>query len=130
MTDSNSKDSILGIPFWRFYYDKVDDVLASVRQLSFRDNDTNWIWRGVKNDGLSGCDLHTLPEFVDFHQWMQKCLDQVAQDMRITCKITCNSSWAHLNKPGEHIYEHIHTNCFSSSNYYISGHPQDKTVWI
>ena len=131
MTDSSFRDSILGIPFYRFYYDedKRDAVYNSVRNLSFRDNDTNWIWRGVTLDGL-GSDLYKHPDFIELHQWMQGCMNQVIQDMGITCKVACNSSWAHLNKPGQYIYEHIHTNCFFSSNYYISGHPEDKTVWV
>ena len=53
---SSSKDHILGVPFWRFYYDesKVDAIYQSVRQLKYRENDTNWLWDGVKEDGVSG----------------------------------------------------------------------------
>ena len=128
----SSKSSILGIPFWRFYYDesKRDAVLNSIKNLSFRDNDTNWIWRGVTLDGLSGSDLYKHPEFIELHQWMQECMNQVIQDMGMICGVACNSSWAHLNKPGQYIYEHIHSNCFYSSNYYVSGHAKDKTIWI
>ena len=67
MTDSNFKDSVLGIPFYRFYYDesKRDAVYISVRNLSFRENETNWIWRGVTFDGL-GSDLYKHPDFIDY----------------------------------------------------------------
>ena len=49
LTGSSSKDFVLGIPFWRFYYDesKVDSVYKNLRNLSYRDNQTNWIWSGV-----------------------------------------------------------------------------------
>ena len=116
MTDSSSKDHILGIPFYRFYYDKVDEVLDNVRQLSFRDNKTNWIWRGVTLNGVGGSELHKLPEFVELVEWFQQCMNEVAEDMGMTCKLACNSCWSHLNKPGDYIYEHIHTNSFISAN--------------
>ena len=43
---SNFKDSVLGIPFYRFYYDesKVDAIYQSVRELEYRNNDTNCLW--------------------------------------------------------------------------------------
>ena len=131
MTDSNSKDSVLGIPFYRFYYDesKRDAVYNSVKNLSYRHNDTNWIWRGVTLNGVGGSELHKLPEFAELVEWFQQCMNEVAEDMGMTCKLACNSCWSHLNKPGDYLYEHIHTNSFISANYYVSGHSVDQTVW-
>ena len=132
MTDSSSKDHILGIPFWRFYYDesKIRSVYEDLQRLSYRNNQTNYIWSGVNLDGVGGSDLLTLPQFADLHQWMQECMDQVAHDMGMTCKLVCNSSWSHMNGPDQYLYEHTHSNCFISCNYYGSGHAEDKTQWI
>ena len=132
LTGSSSKDFVLGIPFWRFYYDesKINYVYQDLRQLSYRDNQTNWIWSGVKPDGVGGSDLHTLPQFADLYQWMQECMDEVAQDMGMTCKLACNSSWSHMNGPDQYLYDHTHSNCFISCNYYASGHADDKTQWL
>ena len=43
----------MGVPFYRFYYDenKIDEVLSNLKKLRYRDNDTNWIWEGVRKDG-------------------------------------------------------------------------------
>ena len=83
MTDSNFKDSVLGIPFYRFYYDesKRDAVYNSVKNLSYRHNDTNWIWRGVTLNGVGGSELHKLPEFAELVEWFQQCMNEVAEDM-------------------------------------------------
>ena len=37
-----TKDFVLGVPFYRFYYDenKVDSILQSLKQLKYRRNDT------------------------------------------------------------------------------------------
>ena len=129
---SNFKDSVLGIPFYRFYYDesKVDFILQNLKDLQYRHNDTNWIWTGVKEDGVSGSDLYKLPQFKELFDWMSKCLDEVAKDMRLTSKLVINSAWSNLNKPGDYFYTHTHANCFVSSNYYASGSSNDKTVWM
>ena len=131
------KDSILGIPFYRFYYDKekMPSVLNELGKLEFRPNggeypnNSNWIWNGVSEDG-NGSNLHELPAFSEFFAWIQECLDEVASDMGMTCKLKINSAWAHLNRPGDHFYEHTHANTFISSNYYASGHAADKTIWL
>ena len=116
LTDSSSNDHILGIPFWRFYYDesKIRSVYEDLQRLSYRNNQTNYIWSGVNLDGVGGSDLLTLPQFADLHQWMQECMDQVAHDMGMTCKLVCNSSWSHMNGPDQYPYEHTHSNCFIS----------------
>ena len=130
--DSNSKDFALGIPFYRFYYEesKVDSILQNLKDLEYRNNDTNWIWTGVKEDGVSGSDLYKLPQFKELFEWMHKCLDEVAKDMRLTSKLIINSAWANLNTPGDYFYNHTHANCFVSSNYYASGSSNDKTIWV
>ena len=127
-----NKDFVLGIPFYRFYYDesKVDFILQNLKDLQYRHNDTNWIWTGVKEDGVSGSDLYKLPQFKELFDWMSKCLDEVAKDMRLTSKLVINSAWSNLNKPGDYFYTHTHANCFVSSNYYASGSSNDKTVWM
>lgn len=131
------KDSILGIPFYRFYYDKekIPTVFNELLKLTFKPNggeppyNTNWIWDGVTDDG-NGSNLHEYPTFAEFFVWVQECLDEVSSDMGMTCKLKINSAWAHLNQKGNHFYEHTHVNTFLSSNYYASGHPEDKTVWL
>ena len=124
----------MGIPFYRFYYDesKVDAIYQSVRQLKYRENDTNWLWDGVKEDGIGGSDLYKLPEFAELFSWMQGCMDRVAQDMRVsrTCRLSCCSAWCNLNKPGEFLYDHVHPNTFIASNFYTSGHSKDATVYV
>jgi len=126
------KDFVLGIPFYRFYYDesKVDSVLQNLKDLTYRNNDTNWIWTGVTEDGVTGSDLYKLPQFNELFEWMHECLDEVAKDMRLTSKLVINSAWSNLNKPGDYFYPHSHANCFLSSNYYASGSSNDKTVWV
>ena len=132
--DSNFKDSVLGVPFYLFYYyeSKVDAIYQSVRQLKYRENDTNWLWDGVKEDGIGGSDLYKLPEFAELFSWMQGCMDRVAQDMRVsrTCRLSCCSAWCNLNKPGEFLYDHVHPNTFIASNFYTSGHSKDATVYV
>jgi hypothetical protein len=131
------KDSILGIPFYRFYYDKekIPTIFNELLKLPVRPNggeppnNANWIWDGVTPDG-TGSNLHEHPAFADIFAWIQECLDEVASDMGMTCKLKINSAWAHLNHKGDHFYQHTHANTFLSSNYYASGHPEDKTVWL
>lgn len=131
------KDSILGIPFYRFYYDKekIPTVFNELLKLPFRPNggeppnNANWIWDGVTPDG-TGSNLHEHPAFADIFAWIQECLDEVASDMGMTCNLKINSAWAHLNHKGDHFYQHTHANTFLSSNYYASGHPEDKTIWL
>lgn len=125
------KDKILGIPFYRFYYDKekIQGVLDELLKLSWVPNTTNWIWDGVTEDGL-GSSLHEVPAFAEIFGWIQECLDEVSSDMGMTCKLKINSSWAHLNQTGNSFYQHTHANTFVSSNYYASGLEQDKTVWL
>ena len=75
------KDHFLGIPFYRFYYKRPKEIFDLARRLKFNPtNTTNCIWEGVKSDGLSGSDLHKLPAFGNFFEWVQECLDEVAAD--------------------------------------------------
>jgi len=130
------KDSVLGTPFYRFYYDKskVDDVLQNLKRLKFRangedyPNNTNWIWDGVSEDGM-GSNLHEMNCFSDIFGWIQECLDEVAYDMGMQNRLKVNAAWANLNKPGDYFFDHIHSNTFVSSNYYASGHSRDHTIW-
>ena len=125
------KDNILGFPLYRFYYDekKVQGVLNSLLKLSWVPNTTNWMWDGVTEDG-TGSTLHELPEFSDIFEWMQKCFDEIAEDMGMTCDLKINSSWSHLSQKGNSFFEHAHGNAFVSSTYYASGSSEDKTVWL
>lgn len=127
-----TKDCVMGVPFYRFYYDenKIDEVLWNLKKLPYRDNDTNWIWEGVRKDGAGGSNLHTVPCFAELFEWMSECMVEVSKDLNIPNKMVVNSSWCHLNAPGEFIYDHIHPNCFISSNYYASGKEEDTTVFV
>ena len=65
------KDSILGIPFYRFYYPHdIKEVEEACKRLNYRHNDCNWIWDGVQLDGLAGSNLHRLPEFEILFNWI------------------------------------------------------------
>ena len=61
---------------------------------------------------------------------MDKCLEEVAKDMRLTSKLVICTAWSNLNTPGDYFYPHTHANCFVGCNYYASGHSNDKTVWM
>ena len=123
------KDYMLGIPFYRFYYDKVDEIHEEFKKLDWIRQESNYIWAGVEDDGYSGSDLHKLPQMQEFFGWIHECLGKVSEDMGMQNKLKVNSAWANLNKPGDKFHLHNHSNCFVSSNYYVSGHPRDKTVW-
>lgn len=88
------KDTFLGIPFYRYYYDreKLKEVQYHIKNLNYRRNngDANYIWDGVKEDG--GCYLHKLNCFEDLFLWFQECLDEVANDMKIKSKLIIHSS--------------------------------------
>ena len=120
---------MLGIPFYRFYYDKVDEIHEEFKKLDWIRQESNYIWAGVEDDGYSGSDLHKLPQMQEFFGWIHECLGKVSEDMGMQNKLKVNSAWANLNKPGDKFHLHNHSNCFVSSNYYVSGHPRDKTVW-
>ena len=125
------KDSFLGIPFYRFYYTgDTDKVAADLAELDWSRNDSNWIW--AKVDGRAqGPNLHDEPQFADLFAWMNECLEEVRQDIAPNAtELKFCSSWANKNDPGDHFFDHTHPNCFLSSNYYASGHKQDKTVWL
>ena len=123
------KDYMLGIPFYRFYYDKVDEIHEEFKKLNWKRQESNYIWAGVEDDGYSGSDLHKLPQMQEFFGWIHECLGKVSEDMGMQNKLKVNSAWANLNKPGDKFHLHNHSNCFVSSNYYVSGIPKDKTVW-
>ena len=48
------KDYMLGIPFYRFYYDKVDEIHEEFKKLKWVRQESNYIWEGVEADGYSG----------------------------------------------------------------------------
>ena len=125
------KDTFLGIPFYRFYYPgDVEYVADEMSKLEWIRNDTNYIWGGIKQDAR-GQDMHTLPQFKDLFDWINQCLEEVRQDVAPHAeKMTLVSSWANKNDPGDYFFDHTHPNCFLSSNYYASGHSEDKTVWL
>jgi len=124
------KDTFLGIPFYRFYYKgDIKAVEEACHRLNYRHNDCNWIWDGVQLDGTSGSDLHTLPEFKRLFDWIDECLAFVANDIGMPNRLKINASWSNLNKTGDYFYDHTHANCFVSSNYYVNGTEETKTVW-
>ena len=88
-----TRDCVMGVPFYRFYYDenKIDEVLSNLKKLRYRDNDTNWIWEGVRKDGAGGSDLHTVPCFADLFEWMNECMVEVSKDLNIPNKMVVNS---------------------------------------
>jgi|TARA_B100000214_G_scaffold58083_1_gene37556 hypothetical protein len=126
------KSDVLSVPFYKFYYpeEKRDGVLQTLKGLSYRHNDTNWIWDGVPLDGVGGSDLYNIPDLKDLFDWMQDCMAEIEEDMGITTNMVCNSAWANLNKTGEWFFDHTHSNCFMSSNYYASGDYNDVTHWV
>ena len=123
------KTYMMGIPIYRFYYDKVDEIHDKFKKLNWIRQESNYIWEGVVDDGKTGSDLHKLPQFQEFFGWIHECLAEVSKDMGMQNKLKVNSAWANLNKKGDKFHLHNHNNCFVSSNYYVSGSPRDKTVW-
>ena len=126
-----NKINVLGIPIYRFHYDKdkIKYVNDELLKLEYHSNPNNMMWSGIKEDG-SGINLHSLPQFKDLFNWFHECLNEVQKDMRLTCdKLKITSSWCNLNKPGQFFHTHRHPNCFMSSNYYASGRKEDKTIW-
>lgn len=125
------RTTFLGIPFYKFFYDKkkLKEVEFYAKNLSYKRNrgDANFIWNEVNEIG--GSSLHKMDCFSDLFLWIQECLDEVASDMQITSKLVVSSSWANKNKPNDHFHDHIHRNAFMSSNFYVTGHSVDKTVW-
>ena len=59
---------------------------------------------------------------------MQDCMAEVCDEMGIPNKLVCNAAWANLNKKGDWFYDHTHSNCFMSSNYFVSGN-SGTTKW-
>tara|TARA_B100000073_G_scaffold137296_1_gene112680 strand:- start:3091 stop:3714 length:624 start_codon:yes stop_codon:yes gene_type:complete len=124
------KDSILGIPFYRFYYPHdIKEVEEACKRLNYRHNDCNWIWDGVQLDGLAGSNLHRLPEFEILFNWIDECLREVADDIGMPNNLKINAAWTNLNKKGDYFYDHTHANCFVSSNFYVNGSPDVHTIW-
>ena len=132
MKVSMQREDVLGVPFYRFYYDedKVPGILESLQKLEYRDNSTNEIWVGVDDSGEGGSDLYNYPDFADLFAWMQECMAEVAKDLYIPNKLVCNAAWSHRNKQHQFFYDHTHYNTMFSSNYYASGVPEDKTQWF
>lgn len=122
------KDSILGIPFYRFYYpvEKVDQVKTEILKLQWVKNPQNWMW----SEAEEGKNLHDLPQFSELFDWIDLCLEQVKNDLKLTCdSLRVVSSWANLNEKGQSFHDHVHPNSFISSNYYVSGGEGTYTVW-
>ena len=119
-----TKSYVLGIPFYRFdlgNQDKVDEIFQTLASLDFRENDTNQIWEGVKIEGEGGSDLYNHEPLRYLFDWMQDCMAEVCDRMKIPNKMICNAAWANKNGPGEWFFDHTHFNCFISSNYFASG---------
>ena len=125
---------VLGIPFFRFDLgysntDKIEEIYRVLKALSYRFNNTNEIWDGVKLDGEGGSDLYNNPDLAYLFDWMQDCMAEVCDRMGIPNKMVCNAAWANLNKKGDWFYDHTHSNCFMSSNYFASGDATSSTKW-
>jgi len=126
---------VLGIPFFRFDLgysntDKIEEIYKVLKALPYRFNDTNEIWEGVKLDGVGGSDLYNNPDLAYLFDWMQDCMAEVCDRMGIPNKMVCNAAWANLNKKGDWFYDHTHSNCFISSNYFASGDATSTTKWF
>ena len=122
------KESILGAPIYRFYYpeDKVNQVKDEILKLKWIKNPENWMW----SESEEGKNLHDLPEFSELFNWFHICLDEIKEDLKLTCdSLSVVSSWANLNEKGQSFHDHIHPNAFMSSNYYVSGGEGSHTVW-
>ena len=52
------REDVLGVPFYRFYYDKNEEIVEAVKKLNYKPNNTNHIWEGVHDDGVGGSDLY------------------------------------------------------------------------
>lgn len=127
------KINVLGIPFYRFFYDKnkIDGIVKKLEKLSYiQRRDSNFSF-AEKEILVNGRNLHQFEEFKEIFNWFDECLKQVKIDMSLTCdKLKICSSWANLNKPNQSFHTHAHPNSFISCNYYASGWEKDKTVWI
>ena len=124
------KQEVLGIPFFKFDInpDKIEEIAKILTLLPWRENDTNLIWEGVSLDGQGGSDLYKNPDLAYLFDWMQDCMAEVCDEMCIPNKLVCNAAWANLNKKGDWFYDHTHSNCFMSSNYFVSGN-SGTTKW-
>jgi hypothetical protein len=122
------KDNILGIPIYRFYYssEKMNQVKEEILKLKWSRNPQNWMWAESDNGG----NLHDYSQFDELFDWFHQCLDDVKNDLKLTCdSLKIVSSWANLNEKGQSFHDHIHPNAFMSSNYYVSGGEGSHTVW-
>ena len=124
------KQEVLGIPFFKFDInpDKIEEIAKILTLLPWRENDTNLIWEGVSLDGQGGSDLYKNPDLAYLFDWMQACMAEVCDEMGIPNKLVCKAAWANLNKKGDWFYDHTHSNCFMSSNYFVSGN-SGTTKW-
>jgi uncharacterized protein (TIGR02466 family) len=123
-----NKDNILGIPIYRFYYssEKINQVKEEILKLKWSRNPQNWMWSESDNGG----NLHDYSQFNELFDWFHQCLDDVKNDLKLTCdSLKIVSSWANLNEKGQSFHDHIHPNAFMSSNYYVSGGEGSHTVW-
>ena len=124
------KQEVLGIPFFKFDInpDKIEEIAKILTLLPWRENDTNLNWEGVSLDRQGGSDLYKNPDLAYLFDWMQDCMAEVCDEMGIPNKLVCNAAWANLNKKGDWFYDHTHSNCFMSSNYFVSGN-SGTTKW-
>ena len=125
------KQEVLSIPFFKFDInpDKIEEIAKILTLLPWRPNDTNLIWEGVKLEGEGGSDLYNNPDLAYLFDWMQDCMAEVCDRMGIPNKMVCNAAWANLNNKGDWFYDHTHSNCFMSSNYFASGDATSVTKW-
>ena len=132
MKDNHMFEPVLGIPFFRFDIsskEKIEETYNILAKLPYKNNGTNQIWTGVKNNGQSGSDLYTHPLLSYLFDWMQDCISEVCNQLKIPNGMVCNSAWANKNALGECFFDHTHDNCFLSSNYYASGNSNSSTRW-
>jgi len=125
------KQEVLGIPFFKFDInpDRIEETRKILAALPWRMNDTNLMWKGVHHDQTpGGSDLYNNPDLAYLFDWMQDCMAEVCDEMGIPNKLVCNAAWANLNKKGDWFYDHTHSNCFMSSNYFVSGN-SGTTKW-
>jgi uncharacterized protein (TIGR02466 family) len=125
------KESILGFPIYRFHYpenkfNQIEQINSDILMLDWKRNPQNWMWA----DTEKGKNLHDLPKFFELFSWINDCLQEVKNDLNLTCdSLKIVSSWANVNLSGDGFHDHVHPNAFISSNFYVSGPKDSYTVW-
>ena len=120
------KVEILSFPIYRFYYDDVENVYDTMIELKWIKNPNNWMWK----EGPEGKNILDIPSLSRLKDWMKQCLHEVKEDLNLTCdSLEIISSWANLNQKGDMFHNHSHPNSWISSNYYVSGEKETKTIF-